>query len=1243
MVALALRNPAILICLVENARNQTKRESLHLTIGHYLRNITRLADQYFEKSTNFRDKDRQRIYLKDIDCPPVWHDKLREHLPPNLFYLNSSIGEIGGPGADDETLPTGGKRKGRGIAAAGDLMSSLPPAMRAENMMCYIGHEGTYTPAHREMCGSLGHNIMVETSNLLGDDGKPEKPGSSIWFMTESKDRHSVSEYWLSILGHDIEVEDHFAQIAAWKKAPFSVYVVEQRAGDFILIPPLAPHQVWNRGTRTMKAAWNRTTVDTLELAMKEALPRARMVCRDEQYKNKAIVYYTLQKYSALLAKARDQQRTAPSPQAQAALRQSPRIRQLQKDFKRLFHLFKDILLSEMFAPDHPHERNVQYFPYESNITCAYCRGNIFNRFLTCPTCDDLLGTPEPEPYDVCMECYAMGRSCGCISKLRWAEQFKWKELLHRYEVWRKQYIDLEGVEKEGSPLAIQEERQRLGKNTLAQVCQVQLRRRPLVDVHKPQNEENDEDEESDENEQIEIGDDGFVKKKRKKHNHPDSWYKNHHRCHVCCKRHENWKMVECGCKRWWCYGTLFRGYDLLPQQIMEDPNWSCPHCKGICSAGSSCRNDPRQTPYQPAGTLLGHDTRKVADVRSVESLVDFSVSNLSWLKESRETPAENARLRRRQEEANRAKANDPTLDDPYVSDSARNDENDPRYGIEYEQYDSSILDPQLVDPSASRDAEEEFIDPSLRQKRTATTGGFTSVNQPRSNALPVSAMLNGVRPTRNESAASPEYPDYEPASQAGFVAPEAVMYQPPPLNDKDAESDSVYAEADEPGSGSRKRRRDTNETLDVIKTAQPKKRSREERNSFPPKPVNNATKQYRKEQERKALEEARRKGNFIKVSAALRGKSKLIMLSVGREKLREFERLNRDRSEGNVLLRSDVAPPGQPFAGGAPKKNAKPKAVRIRLEKDEDFSTRRGERRSTGAGQNKKQSRQVFEDVEVPSDFEGDEDEMRGEAALETTKGGEKRRRISAWQSQRHEDDDEMLEELPESWKDSKRSGAGSLKPNGKNSSAGKPRKPAGKTVPQIRPRPSFSSGRRRFGEDVDSDDDDGDDGADFSRSEDEDGNMNSYQRNTAVVALQEEENRRAKLAAASAAASWVVPYGFDGSIDNGGVHVSDNNRAEKAKSTARANESNDEYDDDEVGVKQVASATAASSNGVRDPSGSIFNCKGGGPGKGKKIKIVSSTAAQKRKTMGDGLNHDGGMAVAKPVAMMGGRHSTG
>ncbi|OAX78910.1 hypothetical protein ACJ72_06777 [Emergomyces africanus] len=613
---------------IENARNLTTKSNLPLSINHYLKNMALLTNQW--NATNYKDDNRQRIYLKDIDCPPVWFDKLRDLLPPFLYYLNECTDENG--------------------SRAGDLMSSLPTEMRAENMMCYIGHEGTYTPAHREMCATLGHNIMVETSTGSVEDGKPTKPGSSIWFMTETKDRHLVSEYWLSTLGHDIEIENHFAQINAWKAAPFKTYIVEQRVGDLILVPPLAPHQVWNRGTRTMKVAWNRTTVETLEMAINEALPKARMVCRDEQYKNKAIVYYTLQKYSALLYDTHHHGHYTHN------------IRQLQKDFRRLFLLYSKILISESYSRDMPEPRNVEYLPFTSNVTCSYCRCNIFNRFLTCPSCVGKLPDGDDDTYDICMECYSIGRSCACVSKLKWVEQFRWKDLVRNYETWRNQILQFEKQSDPSQlpqPLAI--ERERLGKKTLAEICQGELKRRPWIDITKPAVREEQE-------EVIESNDDGRVRKRRKIRR-SDKWRKEHGNCHICKTPEVSWKQASCStCGLNYCYGSLFRAFEIYPRTVMEDPNWTCPKCRKICSCGA-CRRDPTMKPFEPSGTLLGHDTRKVADPRSIESLVDFSQSNLTWLKKVGDNPQnqESRRLKKRLKEAETAKSNGPTLDEHYV------------------------------------------------------------------------------------------------------------------------------------------------------------------------------------------------------------------------------------------------------------------------------------------------------------------------------------------------------------------------------------------------------------------------------------------------------------------------------------------------------------------------------------------------------------------------------------------------
>ncbi|KAL4911665.1 hypothetical protein BDW62DRAFT_59855 [Aspergillus aurantiobrunneus] len=611
----------------EDARDLTAKKSVPLTIGHYLKNLPMLTDQWNEY--NYKDPNLQRLYLKDIDCPKIWHDHLKKIIPPFLFYLNKSAepGTFEGPGAKTASSQKTGKVLGNQVAKAGDLMSCLPPDMRADNLMCYIGHEGTYTPAHQEMCASLGQNLMVDASDGSFENGKATKPGSSIWFMTSSKDRKLVSEYWMSVLGHDINIEDHFAQINAWKAAPFTTYIVEQRPGDFVLVPPLAAHQVWNRGTRTMKVAWNRTTVETLERALNEALPHARMVCRDEQYKNKAIVFYSLKQYSALL-----------SDIDEGSLGY-PRVQQLQSEFEQLFTLYNQILLSESFSSTIPKEKNVEYIPFDSNVTCAYCRGNIFNRFLTCPSCANT-STGEDLPYDICMECYAMGRSCTCVSRLKWVEQFKWEELLGKHETWRQQLLGFNpDLGDKYRPFRV--EREEMGKKSLAHVCQEELKRRPWVDITKRKaviEEVVDEPSEPDDNSRP------AKRRKKSKSKAP--------RCHICKYVEPEWKLASCSnskCSLRYCYGSLFRAFNMLPQEILETVDWECPRCRKICSCGA-CRKNPSMKPFEPTCTTLGHDTSKVADIRSVESLVDFRHSNLGWLKKAGSD--EIGRLRKHQEDA---------------------------------------------------------------------------------------------------------------------------------------------------------------------------------------------------------------------------------------------------------------------------------------------------------------------------------------------------------------------------------------------------------------------------------------------------------------------------------------------------------------------------------------------------------------------------------------------------------------
>lgn len=630
-------------CVVEAVRDIPNETNHEMTIGHYLDNMGKLTKSM--TAAKYRDPGRQRLYLKDIDCPTQWREQLVRIFPNFLFYMNENVSEKGEPGSTTYKNGVSQELQTQGIAPAGDLMSNLPPEMRADNLQLYIGHEGTYTPAHKEMCGTSSQNIMVEASSHLKDG---EEDGSSIWFMTESQDRQVVSEYFLSMLGHDVEIEKHFAQVVAWKKAPFPVFVVEQKVGDLVLVPPLAPHQVWNRGNRTIKVAWNRTTVETLEFALRESLPRARMVCRDEQYRVKATIYYSLVKYYGRLRDADkiDEQNEYLDPMVHEKVWDSFRVQMLKEDFTRLAKLFADIMMDEMFSPDLPKVKDVEYLPFEGNVTCSYCRCNIFNRFLTCKSCVEELGNGDEDTYDVCMDCYAMGRSCACISNLSWVEQWRWSGLSKKYD----EYKDLVSfITQDPSKwlLPLADERKKRGEKTTAEVCQEQLLRRPWNDVKNSDAAEKSDIDSNQEVEEVKRRPGG---KRRKPKTQEVLSTKP---CHICKKPDKPWKLAECTtCDAAYCYGSLWRAFDLKPEGIMKDPNWQCPDCRDICSCASCQRKHPYRAIYEPKGTFLGHDTKTVADSRSVESLVDFSKSNNSWLRDNDTNPKKTKRMRKLIEEA---------------------------------------------------------------------------------------------------------------------------------------------------------------------------------------------------------------------------------------------------------------------------------------------------------------------------------------------------------------------------------------------------------------------------------------------------------------------------------------------------------------------------------------------------------------------------------------------------------------
>jgi hypothetical protein len=423
-------------------------------------------------------------------------------------------------------------------------------------------------------------------------------------------------------------------------------------------------------------------------------------------------------------------------------------------------------------------------------------------------------------------------------------------------------------------------------------------------------------------------------------------------------------------CDKWWCYGSLYRGADLMPLTIMQDANWSCPHCQDACFAGA-CRKDPKQHPYEPKNTLLGHDTKRIADARSVECLVDFSVSNLTWLKDDDDNVQESVRIRRAREEARRAKEADHLMDDEDDEEELDIDQSHIRFDYSPED---SMIDPQLMGPPQTTRAKGKSVASVLPPPEAMLKGAKPDAS---------SSLVNGHQSTVD----APE--GYAPATTSGFAAPRAHMY--PDVEDNSYAYPDPRGEDDEDegyqpissllsGSASRNKRNQEAYEDDDDKIYMEGSRTKRRRVSEDPasafyKPRNEATKQFEKEKERKALDEARKAGRFIAAQAALRGKKRVVRLRISGPRLAqllaqqaaksfqpviETPEVDQEVPPENVLVRSDIAP----------KEKAKKKApqhpnrMKIRVERDDDYSMSRAERR-------KRPINADYEEVDLESDFD--------------------------------------------------------------------------------------------------------------------------------------------------------------------------------------------------------------------------------------------------------------------------------
>jgi hypothetical protein len=133
---------------------------------------------------------------------------------------------------------------------------------RVETLMCYLGIGDTFTPCHKDLCASFGHNLMCYA----------EVGASAFWFMTESSAAPLMAKHFQS-LGQELDLESHTMSIEEFAAAPCDIYITEQKAGDLVLVPPRSCHQVVNHGSLTVKMSWSRMTIRSTQIALHHELP----------------------------------------------------------------------------------------------------------------------------------------------------------------------------------------------------------------------------------------------------------------------------------------------------------------------------------------------------------------------------------------------------------------------------------------------------------------------------------------------------------------------------------------------------------------------------------------------------------------------------------------------------------------------------------------------------------------------------------------------------------------------------------------------------------------------------------------------------------------------------------------------------------------------------------------------------------------------------------------------------------
>ena len=328
--------------------------------------------------------------------------------------------------------------------------TQVPRAVATESVQIYIGYEKTLTPAHKDLCGSMGHNLMV-----YGDQGTSR----ALWCIMKGDDADKVQAFWEQVgqksSGHPqhLDHENWFMPVrllleaefevplcprslawygsvkpslAARRPPPLSqltpdmaqVHLVHQAPGDLVLLPFNAPHQVYNTVGRSVKFSWNIQTPASAEASIRTVLPvyQNLPIPRPEVYRLRLAAYCALQQRVMTLESLKEAATSEPTSvdgeeasavtPATAVHRQRKR---LQAELLPLIRILVNVLDEEAL----PLHETVKLLTDEEpqGRVCDICRCDIFNRafYGRLGSKSDRFGLQlddgETAEFDFCLRC----------------------------------------------------------------------------------------------------------------------------------------------------------------------------------------------------------------------------------------------------------------------------------------------------------------------------------------------------------------------------------------------------------------------------------------------------------------------------------------------------------------------------------------------------------------------------------------------------------------------------------------------------------------------------------------------------------------------------------------------------------------------------------------------------------------------------------------------------------------------